>query len=160
MNDRFRRHAPRVGRGACLRRSESSQSGRRAQAGQMTVELAVLLPVIAAVAFIATMGMTFAGECTAFDIAFRESVRLQADDGWESDSALQVETELAERLPSLHGSVSVSCERAGVGHARYKGILTFEPPFLRGVSVFGIAVPALRHEAEFTVSPYRKGVLV
>lgn len=159
MSGRFKRFPACVDCGMHSRRLGSARSNRRSQAGQMTVELAVLLPVIAAVAFITTMGMMFAGECAAFDIAFRESVRLQADDGWDNDSTLQIETELAERLPSLHGSVAVSCERAGVGHARYKGVLTFEPPFLRGVSIFGVAAPALRHEAEFAVSPYRKGVL-
>ena len=126
----------------------------------MTAELAVVLPVMAAVAFILANALVFAGDCTAFDIAAREAVRMQADDGWESGGAAEVRARIEERLDMPHEAVEVTCEKTALGHVRYTAAVSFSPPFLDGVEVFGVAVPPLRHEAEFTISPYRKGVVV
>ncbi|WP_303250193.1 TadE/TadG family type IV pilus assembly protein [uncultured Slackia sp.] len=128
--------------------------------GQMAVEFAVAMPVIAAVAFILVNGLIFAGDCAAFDIAARDAIRMQADDGWEPQAASEVRARIEERLGMEHESVEVTCEKTGSGHVRYVAAANFSPPFLEGVSVFGVEAFALRHEVEFTVSPYRKGVVI
>lgn len=129
--------------------------------GQMTVEAAVVLPVMVALAFIVANALVFVGDCAAFDIVARDAIRLQADDGWEgSQGAAEVRVRIEEGLSMEHESVEVACERAGSGHVRYTAKISFSPPFLRGASVFGVSVPPLEHEVRFTVSPYRKGVVV
>lgn len=128
--------------------------------GQMAVEFAMAMPVVAAVAFILVNALIFVGDCAAFDIAARDAIRMQADDGWEPQAASEVRARIEERLGMEHESVEVTCERTGVGHIRYTASANFSPPFLEGVSVFGVEAFALRHEVEFTVSPYRKGVVI
>lgn len=128
--------------------------------GQMAVEFAVAMPVIAAVAFILVNGLIFAGDCAAFDIAARDAIRMQADDGWEPQAASEVRARIEDRLGMEHESVEVTCEKTGSGHVRYTAAANFSPPFLEGVNVFGVEAFALRHEVEFTVSPYRKGVVI
>lgn len=127
--------------------------------GQMAVEFAVIMPVIAILAFILLNGLIFAGDCVAFDIAARDAIRLQADDGWEAQAAAEVRSRIEQRLGMEHESVEVTCEKTGAGHIRYTASAAFSPPFLEGASVFGVNVGELRHEVEFTVSPYRKGVV-
>lgn len=155
----------------CVRRAISGRACDRAHrlpagdkssrsSGQMAVEFAVTMPIIAMVAFIALNGLIFAGDCVAFDIAARDAVRLQADDGSEADCAAEVRTRIEERLGMSHESVEVACETVGLGHLQYTATASFAPPFLSGASIFGVSVPQLRHEVSFTVSPYRKGVVV
>lgn len=134
--------------------------GGRGDRGQMAVEFAVAAPVMAAVAFIVLNALIFVGDCAAFDAAARDAIRLQADDGWEAQSAAEVRARIESRLGMEHESVEVTCEKTGMGHVRYTACASFMPPFLEGVRVFGVSVPALRHEVEFTISPYRKGVAV
>ena len=129
--------------------------------GQMTVEAAVVLPVMAAIAFIVVNALIFVGDCTAFDIVARDAIRLQADDGYEgAQGAAEVRARIEEGLAMDHEAVEVTCERTGPGHVRYTASTAFSPPFLQGVSVFGISVPSLEHEVSMTVSPYRKGVVI
>lgn len=134
--------------------------GGRGNRGQMAVEFAAIAPVMAAVAFIVLNALIFAGDCAAFDAAARDAVRLQADDGWEAQGAAEVRARIESQLDMDYESVEVTCEKTGMGHVRYTARTSFTPPFLEGVSVFGVGVPALRHEVEFTISPYRKGVVV
>ncbi len=129
--------------------------------GQMTVEAAAVLPVMAAVAFIVVNALVFVGDCTAFDIVARDAIRLQADDGYEGGSgAAEVRARIEEGLSMDYERVEVTCERVGAGHVRYTASIAFSPPFLGGVSVFGIGVPSIEHETSLTVSPYRKGVVI
>ncbi len=147
-------------RTAALERSRIHTSQRRL-CGQMTVEAAVVLPVMAAMAFVLVNVLVFVGDCTAFDIVARDAIRLQADDGYESaEGAAEVRARIEEGLSMDHEEVTVVCERTVTGHVRYTAKTAFTPPFLRGVSVFGMSAPALEHEVSMTVSPYRKGVAV
>lgn len=134
--------------------------GGRSDRGQMAVEFAAVAPVMAAVAFIVLNALIFVGDCAAFDAAARDAIRLQADDGWEAQGAAEVRARIESQLGTDYESVEVTCEKTGMGHVRYTACASFTPPFLKGVRVFGVSVPALRHEVEFTVSPYRKGVAV
>ena len=55
-----------------------TSAGRSGENGQMTVELAVALPVLLAVAAIAVNALLFFSECAAFDVASRDAVRIHA----------------------------------------------------------------------------------
>lgn len=152
---------PRGMRGSVARDGPGTIASARKNLGQMTVEAAVVLPVMAAIAFIVVNALIFVGDCTAFDIVARDAIRLQADDGFEgAQGAAEVKARIEEGLAMDHEAVEVSCERTGLGHVRYTASTAFSPPFLQGVSVFGINVPLLEHEVSMTVSPYRKGVVV
>lgn len=129
--------------------------------GQMTVEFAVMAPVLIMVGFIAMNALVFLGDCAAFDMVAREAVRMQADDGFEGSSgAAEVRQRIEENLFMEHETVSVACERTALGHVRYTASTSFSPPFLKGARVFGVTVPTLEHEISMTVSPLRKGVIV
>lgn len=153
--------ALRGSRGASARGTPGARMPSSRLLGQMTVEAAVVLPVMAAIAFIVVNALIFVGDCTAFDIVARDAIRLQADDGYEgAQGAAEVRARIEEGLAMDHEAVEVTCERTGPGHVRYTASTAFSPPFLQGVSVFGINVPPLEHEVSMTVSPYRKGVVV
>ncbi len=127
----------------------------------MTVEAAVVFPVLLIVGFISVNALVFLGDCAAFDIVARDAIRLQADDGGDCDrSAAEVRSRIEEALSMDYETVSVSCERTAVGHMDFRARITFSAPFLRGAQVFGVSPPGLSHEISFSVSPYRSGVIV
>ncbi len=131
-----------------------------APSGQMTVEFAVAFPILLMVGFIALNAMVFLGDCAAFDIVARDAIRLQADDGNDvAQNAADVRARIEEGVSMDHESVSVLCERTDAGHMKYTAKTAFTPPFLSGARVFGVQVPRIKHQVEFTVSPYRAGVI-
>lgn len=139
-------------------RSREETAGNR---GQMTVEAAVVLPVMAAIGFVLSIALVYVGDCAAFDIVAREAIRMQADDGYEGvQGAAEVRSCIEERWGRDYETVEVVCERTEWGHARYTASVELSPPFLRDASVFGIEAPSLKHEVSLTVSPYRKGVVI
>lgn len=154
--------ARRERRGAMIFSSKFFEQGRCGGSdGQMTVEAAVVMPAMVMLAFVFVSAFVFVGDCVAFDIAVRDSVRMQADDGYEGgQGAAEVRARVEERLGIDEDVVEVTCERLATGHVRYTASIEFRPSFLRGVSVFGMSAPSLRHETSMVVSPYRKGVVV
>lgn len=137
------------------------------ECGQMTVELAVAFPVLIIVAVIAVNALTFFSECSAFDNAFRDAVRVHATSpaagqGTEQSSAL-VQTMLAQAFDESNESVRVSVEGASGGHVRFSGTLEFHPTlFGLGLksSVFGVGLPPLSHGVSIVVDCYKPGVLL
>lgn len=143
--------------GSCLR---AMRIGRRRSSGQMTVEFAVVFPVLLMVGFISVNALVFLGDCAAFDIVARDAIRLQADDGQhEAQGCVEICARIEKGLSMEHEAVSVTSERTVAGHIRYVARTAFSPPFLKGAQVFGVAVPPLEHEVVFVVSPYRAGVI-
>lgn len=133
----------------------------RQEAGQMTIEFAVVFPVLVIVAFIALQGIAFAGDCVAFDEVARDVIRRQADDGYEgADGAGEVAVSIEEALGLEHIEVEATCEKNLAGHVRYEVTMHYTPPLLKGVTVFGSGVPRLTHGVSLTISPYRKGVVI
>ena len=159
----------RSGRRACAACQESvSRSSRRKtrawlrtrSSGQMTVELAVVFPVLLIVGFISVNAFVFLGDCAAFDVVARDAIRLQADDGnREAQGCAEICARIEKGLSMNHETVSVTSERTAAGHIRYVAKTAFAPPFLKGVRVFGVVVPMLEHEVAYTISPYRAGVI-
>lgn len=141
--------------------------GRRFEQGQMTVELAVALPVLLAVAIIAVNALLFFSECAAFDAASRDAVRIcAASPAYGQDleqSRAQVAAALSEAFDRPYTASSVAVEGSADGHATFTSTLEFSPTlFGMGLksSVFGIALPKIAHAASFTVDCYKPGVLL
>ena len=135
--------------------------------GQMTVELAVVFPVLLAVAVIAVNALLFFSECAAFDRVAREAVRVHAaspacGQGLEQSCALVSQT-VEQAFDRPYVGTRVAVEGTAGGHARFTATIEFSPTlFGLGLksSVFGVALPHLEHAVSLTVDPYKPGVLL
>ena len=139
----------------------------RGSCGQATVELAVALPVVIAVAVIAVNALLFFGECAAFDRVSSQAVRAYAASpayGQDTQrSCALVKAALDRQFSESYLDVSVSAGNAGSGKVRFTSTLTFHPTlFGLGLKsrVFGVELPSLRHSSALAVSVYKPGVLL
>lgn len=140
----------------------------RDERGQMTVELAVMIPVLVAIAVIAVNAMLFFSECAAFDRLARNAVRVFAtspaygEDTSQSCAAALDAIEEGMGIADknyLEASVSVAGEHC---RKRFRATLRFTPTlFGMGLksSVFGVSLPQLEHSTELMVDVYKPGVL-
>lgn len=151
---------------------------RRGEEGQMTVELAVMTPVVIVVALIVLNLMWFIEACAAFDQAALDAVISHgvAPAGEQTQVAAvdEVESALSEALgreETCEVEVSASAvEGGGEGTTfvisplltRYTCTLTYRPwPRLLRMPGITYAAPlALRHERQLVVDRYRPGVVV
>lgn len=144
----------------------------------MTVELAVVTPVVIVVALVVLNLMGFIEACAAFDQAALDCVIAHgvSPSGEQSEDSAVVEVSSAlEAALSDYGSceVSVRAERVGEGGeggsfavsallTRYVCTLVYHPwPMV--VQMPGVAYGApfsLTHERELVVDRYRSGVVV
>lgn len=141
--------------------------GDRSESGQMAVELAVVFPVLLVVALIALNALTFFSECAAFDVAFREGVRLYCtspgygQDGSACLSQLEAHVEVCCAAPNEQVTVQVASK--SWGYREYTGELHFRPTIFSHAlqpTVFGISLPSLTHEISFVVDSYKPGVML
>lgn len=135
--------------------------------GQMTIELAVALPVLIIVAVITVNALTFFGQCAVFDRVANEAVRVHAASPAYGQGADQscglVEQEIQAALDAPNVEVSVTYGEAGFGFERFVATLDYHPTlFGLGLQseVFGVALPTLTHSAMYTVDVYKAGVVV
>ena len=154
----------------------SRQRRFRGDAGQMAVELAVLIPVVVVVAAIALNALSFMGLCARFDRVAAEAVRAEGTSpgyGCYSRASCEsaVEAAIEESLGDVPcATVEVSSteigavtghDRDGVGllysfiptHRRYSCTLSYTPWFL-GSGVFGVAFGPVTHTCEYVVDPF------
>lgn len=137
-----------------------------AELGQMTVEIAVTLPVFIVVALIAVNAVLFFSECAAFDRVAREAMRIHVaspsyEQGLEQSRA-KVASEITQALGRPYLQSRVAIEGTAAGHVRCTATLEFSPTlFGLGLkpSVFGVALPHLEHTVSLVVDPYKPGVL-
>ena len=140
---------------------------RLGRAGQMTVEFAVVAPVLLAVAVIAVNALLFFSDCAAFDRVARQAVRICATSpaygqGLEQSRA-QVASLIEGSLDQPYLDSRVAVEGAAGGHATFSATLEFSPTlFGLGLksSVFGVALPHLEHTVALTVDAYKPGVVL
>lgn len=133
--------------------------------GQMTVELAVVLPAIIIVCAISVNALLFVSECAAFDRAFPQMVRLYSvpcyGETTEGSSA-SVQEALSGRFDKDYVSVAVSAVRDDLSHVRFTGELLFSPT-LFGMGLrdefFGVRLPRITHGVEYVVDSYRAGAV-
>lgn len=146
--------------------------------GQMTVELAVVTPVVIVVALIVLNLMGFIEACAAFDQAALDCVVAHGVAPAGEQSELGAVQEVASALEGALASfdrceVEVRAERAaetGQGASfvisplltRYVCTLTYHPwpSLLRMPGVSLVAPFSLTHECSFVVDRYRPGVVV
>lgn len=141
--------------------------GKRGGRGQMTVELAVALPVLIIVAVIAVNALTFLADCAAFDRVARDAVRVHAASPAYGQDASQSCALVAQEVDSAMGrdnlQVSVTHGVVGADFDEYRAVLSYSPTlFGMGLrsEVFGVPLPALKHEAVYVVDSYKPGVVV
>lgn len=135
--------------------------------GQMTVELAVVFPILIIIAVIAVNVLLFFSECAMFDNVFRDAVRVHAaspayGQDIEQGRAL-VASALSEGFDQPYESIRVAVEGANGGHVRFSATLEFFPTlFGLGLktSVLGVALPPLSHSTDFVVDCYKPGVFL
>ena len=135
--------------------------------GQMTVEMAVVFPVLIVVAVIAVNACTFFYECAVFDRVVHDAVRVYATApgyGGGADSVCaDIEGCVRVDLPQDNIDISVSHAVVGADFDEYRAVLEYHPTlFGMGLrsEVFGVSLPALSHTTSFVVDCYRPGVIV
>lgn len=140
---------------------------RRSTKGQMTVQLAVAMPVLIIVAVIAVNALTFFAECAVFDRVAHEAVRVHAAAPAYGQSPGQscalVEQDIRAALGADNLDVSVTYGSAGFDCEQFTATLEFHPTlFGLGLrtEVFGVAMPVLSHTTSYVVDVYKPGVVV
>ena len=144
-----------------------TRSRLRGDRGQMTIELAVAMPVLIIVAVVAVNAVTFFGECAVFDRVVHEAVRVHAaspayGQGADQSCAL-VEQAVREAIDEPNIDVSVGCGAIGLDFVQFTATLEYHPTLfglgLRS-EVFGVSLPTLSHATSYTVDVYKPGVVV
>lgn len=139
----------------------------RGDRGQLTVELAVVLPVALIIAVIAVNACTFFSECAEFDRLARNAVRVCAcspayGQGIEQ-SAAAAEAMIGEALDLECEEVAVSAQVRGGGYVSFEAQLRYRPTlFGMGLreEVLGVPLPSLCHSVSLVVDPYKPGMLL
>lgn len=149
----------------------------RARDAQMTVELAVMTPVVIVVALVVLNLMGYVEACAAFDQAAQDAVIAQGVAPSGSQTAEHAAAEVRSLLEELLGrrdrcEVEVRAEAVSAGAegffvispllTRYVCTLRYRPwpRLLRMPGVTYEAPLSLRHECELVVDRYRSGVVM
>ena len=135
--------------------------------GQMTIELAAVLPVALTIAFLAVNALTFFGQCAVFDRVAHDAVRIHAASPAYKQGAAQscalVEADILAALGSKNVNVSVTYSPVAYDLDCYTATLEVSPTlFGMGMrsQVFGVSMPRLVHSTEYVVDSYRAGVII
>ena len=139
----------------------------RGVSGQMTIEVAVAMPMLIVVAVIAVNVMTFFSDCAVFDRVAHEAIRVHAAapayrQGADQTCAL-VEQTIRSQLDRANLDVRVTHGVTGIDLDEFTATLEFHPTlFGRGLrsEVFGVQLPHLTHATRYVVDSYRAGVVV
>ena len=137
------------------------------EGGQMTVELAVAMPVLVAVAVIAVNACTFFCQCAVFDRVAHEAVRVYATSPAYGEGPGQacasIEQAVRSQLCEQNLDVSVAYAKVGADFDEYRVTLGFRPTlFGMGLrsEIFGVSLPKLEHTTTYVVDSYKPGVVV
>ncbi len=140
---------------------------KRSTQGQMTVELAVSIPAIIAVAVLVFNAMLFLENCAAFDRIAKDAVRVYAaapaHGQSPADSAALIQGALEESFSADYCNVSVQSASVSWGFTQYTATLRFTPTlFGRAFSgvVFSTVLGPIEHRTQLTVDPYKPGVVL
>lgn len=147
--------------------AKGQESFLRNMRGQATVELAVAMPVLLAVALVAVNALSFMGECAAFDRLARQAICTQgASPGYgqsSQDCAARIQSELNAAFSRDFESVAVDVEGSSPGLVRYTATISFTPTLLgRSFSgeAFGIHIFPLQHRTSLALDPYKPGAVL
>lgn len=146
--------------------------------GQMTVELAVLIPIVIVVALIVINLMEFIDACAVFDVVSSDTVIAQAASPAQNISASAMCSELESAIATALRrentcSVSVCCEDRGVAeksitssflphYAKYICTLKFRPwPRALNLPIVSYSAPIeLTHKKTIVIDRFKSGVVV
>lgn len=138
----------------------------RSQSGQMTIEMAVAMPALIAVAVIAVNAMAFFVDCAVFDRVAHDAVRVHASapayqQGVSQECAL-VEQAIRSQLGDANLEIRVAHGVTSADFDEFTATLEYRPTlFGRGLrhEVFGVRLPTLTHTTRYVVDSYRPGVV-
>ena len=141
--------------------------GKRRTLGQMTIELAIAMPVLIAVSVISVNALSFFADCAVFDRVACDAVRLHAAaPGYGQDASRSValisET-ISDQMDEPNLEVSVAHGVAEFDFDEYTARLEYHPTlFGMGLrsSVFGVQLPSLTHEVKDVIDSYKSGVII
>lgn len=135
--------------------------------GQMTIEFALLFPVMLVIALIACNSILFFSECASFDRIFRESVCVFAPSPSSEETTSQIcahiEEALAQASERDYLSCSVSASEGQNGLTTYTATLAFTPTIFGAYPlrrVFDVELSPIEHAITMTVDSYKPGVFV
>ncbi len=140
---------------------------KRFERGQMTIELAIAIPVLIIVAVIAVNALTFFVQCAEFDRVTHEAVRTYAVSpsyGQGIDqSCTQIEQAIRDAIDESNIDIQVNYGGAGFDFNSFTATLEYHPTLfglgLRS-EVFGVALPTLSHTTSYVVDVYKPGLIV
>ena len=140
---------------------------KRCTSGQMTVELAVAMPVFIALMLVVGNVLAFVDTCARFDRLASDYVRIYcASPGYGvtlEDGAAQMCAALQQSFPHDNVGISVDVDSRIFGHQCVQATLSFSPQLagrpLAG-SVFGVSLPSISHSCSLVIDPYRPGAVL
>ncbi len=135
--------------------------------GQMTIEFAVMFPVMLMIALVAFNSIMFLAQCSSFDRIFRESVCVYAPSPASEQAAGQICAQIAAELEPYQEKDYLECTvdsgAQDSGLTTYRGTLAYTPTVFGAYplrQVFGVALPPIEHIVEMTVDSYKPGVFL
>ena len=148
----------------------------REERAQATVEMAVVTPVLLALALIVYNVMVFAGAVVRFDRVVPDIVLAHAvapegeGDKSSVDASVRVQSEIQAAMQGYNLQVEVSSSASSDGgllslsgtFRTYACVMYYEPwPRLLSIAGVSLGTPAkLSHERAVTVDPWRPGVVM
>ena len=131
---------------------------------QMTVELAVIFPILIVIASLMVNALSFASECSRFDRISRNAIRCEtatpAIEENSDDACVRVREILQENFVQENESVLADISSSEGASVTYVCELKWSPTlFGMGLKreVFGVEMFELSHSTTFTVDPHRSG---
>jgi hypothetical protein len=137
----------------------------------MTVELAVCIPIILALAAIVINALIFLGDCAKFDRLAAEAVRIEAVAPASADyGATAAASRVNQRLQGFFADrrdLSIAVTTSGPSSSAFSMLTQLQTykctmkyhPLGFGDEFFGVKFTTIDHVREYTVDPYRPGVL-
>lgn len=145
----------------------SKTDANKSNRGQMSIEFAVMFPVMLLVALIAFNCIMLLAQCSAFDRIFRESVCTYAPSPASDQGSAQICANIASELETFQEkdylNCSVSSSELSSGMTKYLGTLSYTPTVFGAYplrQVFGVSLPPIDHVVQITVDSYKPGVFL
>ena len=135
--------------------------------GQGTVEFAIAMPVLLAIAAISLNVMVYLGDCASVDRVFHQAVRAYAASpsyGQSVEASCgQIDAVLEASFQREGLSAQVGCEAANGGHLIFTATLDYEPTFFGYAldqAFLGIRLPHATHTNRYAIDVYKPGVVI
>lgn len=135
--------------------------------GQMTIEFAVMFPVMLMIALLAFNSVMFLAQCASFDRIFRQAVCVYAPSPASDQGSEQICAQITEELSTFQEKDNLDCSVSSSGRSdgliTYCGTLSYTPTLFGAHplrAVFGVTLPPIEHTVQIIVDSYKPGVFV